>query len=107
MSIKESEVIDIIGTSEERDVVILTATDHFKWGSKEHLLMIQEKLNSYLEFLQSGEIYEAYPESKGKKIEVNIVCKYPPDDEGKKFLSLCKDAIEDSGFLFSYEVHNI
>lgn len=105
MSIKETDVIDMIGTSQQGDVVILTATDHFPWGSREHLLMLQEKLNSYLYFLQSEEFYDAYPEIKGKQAEISVVCKYPPDEEGTRFLGLCREAIEGSGFLFSYEVH--
>jgi hypothetical protein len=107
MSIEESQVIDIISTAKDGSSVTLTATDHLEWGGKEHLMMIQEKLNSYLAFVEGGEVFESYPDAKGKEIKIDIVCKFHPDEEGVKFLGLCQEAIENAGFLFCYKVNEI
>lgn len=107
MSIEKARVIDIISTAKDRSSVTLTATDHLEWSGKEHLMLIQEKLNSYLAFIESGEIFESYPDSKGKQININVTCKYPPDAEGVKFLNLCKEAVENAGFPFCYKVNEI
>jgi len=45
MSIEEAKVIDIISTAKDGSSVTLTATDHLEWDGKDHLLMIQEKIN--------------------------------------------------------------
>lgn len=66
MSIEDSKVIDIIGMAPDGSFVTLTATDHLEWGTREHLMMIQEKLNSYLAFIESGELFDTYPNAKGK-----------------------------------------
>lgn len=107
MSIEEAQVIDIISTTKDGSSVTLTATDHLAWGGKVHLMMIQEKLNSYLAFIESGEIFESYPDSKGKEININVICKHPPDVEGLKFLNLCKEAVENAGFPFCYKVNEV
>ena len=68
MSIVETKVVDIIAVPEwEPKNVILLITDHLKWGDKaqqgEHLLLLQEKINTYIAFIESGEILENYPPS--------------------------------------------
>ena len=107
MSVEESQLIDIVSTAKDGSSVTLTATDHLEWGDKEHLMMIQEKLNSYLAFVESGEIYGSYPNAKGKEIKIDIICKFHPDEEGVKFLGLCQEAIDNAGFPFSYKVNEI
>lgn len=107
MSVDDPKVIDIIHSEKEGGSVTLTVTDHLEWGDGEHLIKLQEKLDSYLAFIESGEIFEQYPGATGKVIKLNVVCKYRPDPEGEKFLSLCREVIAKAGFEFSHEAHGI
>ena len=107
MSIEDAQVIDIISSDPDGNSVTLTATDHLEWGSREHLMLIQDKLNAYLAFIESGEIFTAYPKASGKELKLEVVCKYEPDMEGKKFFALCTEAISNAGFSFAYRVHKI
>ncbi len=105
MSVDNSQVVDAIGTEKDDTVVTLTITDHLEWGNVEHLLKLQNKLNKYLAFIESGEIYDAYPSAKGKKIQISVVCKYDPDNEGFALLEQCKKQIEKAGFHLRFETH--
>ncbi len=105
MSIEDIQVIDIISTDLKDGSVTLVATDHLEWGSGEHLLTIQEKLNCYLSYIESGEVYESYPNAKGHEIKIQLACKYQPDDDAVKFLRQCEKIIDEAGFKFSYRVH--
>ncbi len=107
MSIEDPKVIDIYHSEKEGGSVTLTVTDHLEWGDGEHLMKLQDKLNSYLAFIESGEILEQYPGAAGKIIKLNVVCKFRPDPEGEKFLNLCREVITKAGFAFSYETHGI
>ena len=107
MSVEDPHVIDIIHSEKDGGNVTLTVTDHLEWGDGEHLMKLQDKLNSYLAFIESGEIFEKYPKEKGKVVKLNVVCKYHPDSEGEKFLNLCRETITKAGFEFSYETHGI
>ena len=103
MSVEDQSIIDAIGIDQNGQVV-LTISDHLEWDG-EHLFLLQEKINTYLAFIESGEILESYPGSKGKAIKINVVCKYEPSGEASNFLSQCEAAISKAGFQFGHKVH--
>jgi hypothetical protein len=76
MTIKRHGVVDFAGIDPLGDA-LLTISDHFPWDDlKEHLLRRQEKFNTYLRFIDSGEIYPKYPRSAGREIVMDVVLKY-------------------------------
>ena len=76
--------------------------DDREWNDWEHLLALQEKVNNYLAFIESGEIYTARPKARGLTIEISIRCKFAPESEDDfGFLRLARKAIEGAGFRFS------
>ena len=101
MSIEDTQTVDAIGT-EPDGTVVLTISDHLEWNDK-HLQLLQEKLNCYLAFVESGEINETYPAAKDSDIKINVICKYEPTTDGKSFLSKCEEIITQAGFGFGYE----
>ena len=67
---------------------MLTISEHLDWtDSDAHQLLLQTKLNRYLAFIESGEIFQSYPAVKGKRITFNLVFKHPPDEGGRAFLA--------------------
>jgi hypothetical protein len=106
MTIEQENEIDIISTYEEEGYVGLTISDHLEWDhSNEKLLTLQNKINTYLGFVKSGQIYVDYPGAKELKIKIELACKYPPSEEGKQFLTLLKPIIEKAGLYFDWRVH--
>ena len=103
MSIEDQNLVDAIGVDED-GVVVLTISDHLKWDN-EHLYLLQEKINTYLAFLESGKVYETYPRSKSKEFKINVVCKYEPTPSAVEFISQCTNVINQAGFQFGYEVY--
>jgi hypothetical protein len=103
MSIEDQESVDVIGVNES-GIVVLTISDHLKWDD-ENLYLLQEKINTYLAFIESGEVYEACPSSKGKEFKINMVCKYEPSPAAMQFISKCTAIINRAGFQFGYEVY--
>jgi len=104
MSIDQTEIIDAIGIDNFSGDVILTMTDHLKWGAHHHLLMLQEKLNTYLRFVESGEILEIFPDAKERNVLISLQCQYPPDKNGVKFLNQVSGFIKGAGINFSVSV---
>jgi hypothetical protein len=103
MSVDQKRIIDFISLNKKGDLVTLTVSDHLEWlQDNEHMLILQNKLNDYLMFVESGEIYKKYPQYKGLKIRIDVACKYPPVGDGIKFLELVKNKIENAGFDFTY-----
>ncbi len=106
MSIEQTDVIDFIGVSESDNEVVLTISDHLEWGSdtQNHLLLLQEKINSYLSFIEGGQLLESYPDSEGKKPIISIVGQYPLNSEAESFINQVKPIVHDAGMALRFEV---
>jgi hypothetical protein len=104
MSIEQTKVIDAIGIDNATDNVVLTISDHINWleQTNDHLFLLQEKLNSYLAFIESGEIVDAYPDAKNRKVVTDIVYKYPLNKQAQEFYQKVEKIIENAGIEFQY-----
>jgi hypothetical protein len=51
-----------------------------------HLHALQEKLKAYFVFVESGQIYEAYPEADGKPLRIDVVGKFSMPQAALSFL---------------------
>ncbi len=102
MSIDDPQVVDFISEASD-GVVILTISDHLEWD-KEHLFKLQNKLNKYLSFIESGEVYESYPKAIGKSLKIELVCMHEPNSDSVSFLLQCGEVIKQAGFDFGYQV---
>jgi len=102
MSIENVEVVDFISIGPAPDEVVLTVSDHLRWGDPEHLFLIQEKINSYLSFVEGGQILEDFPKAEGKSVRIEFVCKYPPDEDGIGFLDRCREVTLGAGIDMTY-----
>jgi len=103
VTVEETQLIDVIGTDRQTGKVHLTISDHLPWDPEnEHLLVLQEKLNTYLTFIKGGEVYSSYPDAKGRDFVIKIVLKYRPNGEGVRFLELAKQTVENAAIEFHF-----
>ena len=101
MTVEQTDVIDIISNIAQEDKFELIISDHLEWDDKnEKLLLLQQKINKYLAFVESGEVYEHYPNSKRSAFTISLACQYRPNEEGTKFLQMVKNILLDAGFGF-------
>ena len=74
---------------------------HLKWGDKaqqgEHLLLLQEKINTYIAFIESGEILESYPPSKGKLPIIRINGLYELPEQAELFIDRVAETLKEVG----------
>ncbi|GGH14665.1 hypothetical protein FAZ19_07270 [Sphingobacterium alkalisoli] len=102
MSVENSKVIDTISIN-QKNVVVLTISDHLEWDDEnEHLVLLQDKINAYLEVIESGEIYESYPDAKGKGFQIGIAFKFSPNDTAIDFLEKVEEILAQSGYELDY-----
>ena len=105
MSVEEAKFVDAIGIERDSGQVVLTITDHLVWDiANEHLVALQEKINSYVGFIDSGELLKEYARAIGRKVRIDVVCKYPPSADGERFLAAARTAVEGVGIGFSWRV---
>ncbi|WP_025130093.1 DUF6572 domain-containing protein [Pseudomonas sp. PH1b] len=109
MSITNPRVIDIWATPKrEPDSVILIITDHLEWGGKaeqgEHLLMLQEKINTYIAFIESGEIYSEIPGAYGKYPIIRVLGLYELPEQAECFMGRVTETLNEVGIGFEFEL---
>jgi hypothetical protein len=98
MSVSDINIIDFISTDPSGNIV-LTISDHLEWDEElEHILLLQNKINNYLNFIEKGQIYTDYPTAKGKNIIINIYAKFLPNDSGDQFLEMARQTVQSAGF---------
>ena len=105
MSVEQTDIVDIVSIERETGNVILTISDHLDWSdSVAHQTILQKKLNTYLAFVETGEILEQYPKAKDRPVVLNVVFRFPPDESGQAFITRARTVIESAGFTLCDEV---
>ncbi len=108
MTVEQSDVVDSIGVDIQSGSVVLTVSDHLDWGQDEegHLRLLQDKLNTYLRFVESGELHLAYSDAKGRPVLVEVVFKHAPSHAAREFLSRARAAMSSAGMMLTFtEMH--
>jgi hypothetical protein len=103
MSIDQADTIDFATIDKASGDLWLTISDHLPWDENEenHLLLLQNKLNAYLRFIESGEILSEIPEAKGRNVVINIVGKFPLSRNADFYFRKAQTVIEGAGFRYS------
>jgi len=90
MSLDNIEVVD--GTENGTDIAVLSIRDWWDGEDpRQHLVALHDKLNAYFGFVESGQIYEAYPEAAGKSQRIGIVGRCPIPQAGRGVLAKAAD----------------
>ncbi len=106
MTLDKTNVVDAVGTDKATDAVILTIIDHWDWNDeRSHLVALQEKLNSYFEFVESGQVYVSYPEGSGKSVCIDVVARYPIPAAGQALLDKASAVAAQLGMAVTSRVH--
>lgn len=100
MSILDKDSIDMINI--EKDKCILIITDHLEW-SNDHLNSLQHKINLYLHYIESEQIYVNTPDAVGKEIMIKLICKFMPNQSYISILEDIQNALYNVDVGFIYE----
>lgn len=104
MSLEDVNILDNIGIDKKSGHVILSIIDNLEWDDEyKHLSLLQEKLNYYLGFIESDEVYNAYPKAIGRNFEIFLYSKNSIPDNGIEFLNKVKGLFEEPGYILRVE----
>ena len=105
MSIAETGVIDIWGVPSCGNTVELIIADHLDWepsSEAAHLLLLQEKINTYISFIESGEINTSIPAAAGKKPVIRVVGQHTLSRLAEAFAKQVEAVLRDAGIEFDF-----
>ena len=94
-TILDTKQIDAIGFSKDGRTEMLLLLDHLDWTREyEHLKLLQEKMNSYLWFVESGQAETKRPKRviprAVKLFVIDIRFQHQPTDNCIKFLDAAR-----------------
>ena len=107
MTIESTAVVDFIGVDAETDRVVLTIVDHLEWShevEESHLKILQDKINTYLRFIESGELIGAYADAEGRNVEILLLSKHESSESGRSFLRRASEILAGAGIVFRQEM---
>jgi len=110
MSVMDEGIIDFAGLEKSEKNLVLSISDHLVWGEDAdnvHLLVLQNKINDYLRFIESGEVNEQFKPEEYSKIIIRVISKYPFSPDCIKFLNMSKQVINDAGYGLEWVVCSI
>ncbi len=90
MAIDNTNVVDAIAIDNKNRCLILLLFDYFKWDNSQneykHLILLQEKINAYIVYLESKQYEEFYKKSDITFTIIKIHFKYEISINCEKFL---------------------
>lgn len=88
MSLDNLDQVDAVGIDHDSGEVVLTIADYWDWANEQqHLLALQQKLNAYFHFIESGQIFDSYPQARGRTLTIDIVGRYVFPQVAEHFLA--------------------
>jgi hypothetical protein len=107
MSISETDTIDVVASRPDSPVVKLVITDHLEWEDiDEHLRLLQAKFNTYIAFVESGQLGRM-KEPKlppSPEVRIAVVALHAPPEETSDFFVRVEDFLREVGIGFELEV---
>lgn len=104
MAIDNTNVIDGMAIDRENTALRLLLTDHLQWvesadtiSEHDHLLMLQEKVNAYISYIETEQFKIKYPDVDFKMAIIDIRFKYDITENCEKFLQAVQDQIGQYG----------
>ncbi|EPZ0458068.1 DUF6572 domain-containing protein [Bacillus cereus group sp. BfR-BA-01489] len=108
MALHDTDKIDLVSRdNNNEDFIYLTIFDALGWEEEvreEHALLLQEKINAYLAFIENGEINTYIPElTNTSKFIIRVIAKYDLNDYAGNFYSLVRDVLHNAGYGLQFD----
>jgi hypothetical protein len=106
MSLDEINKIDAAGVDKASGLVVLTIADSWDWDDEDgHILALKSKLNAYINFVESGQVWELYPELKHGVVIVDMVFRCPLPPAAEEFIARVSAISEDLGVSLKTRIY--
>jgi Family of unknown function (DUF6572) len=109
MTVLDRDIVDFVARKPDSNVVKLGIADHLEWDRELewHCERIRDKVETYLTFIETGQIGQLTKVTLPERPEIHIVLftQFKPAAEAGDFLSRLKAAAGAYGVDFEVEEH--
>lgn len=108
MTVLDTHSVDAMGFDQTGGVFVMTIVDHLEWEHEpEHLGVLQNKLNAYLEFVLGGQAAQNYPDADAElfsTFRVDVKFQHDPPQHAWEILAVIQEKLAEYGALLQCEV---
>ncbi len=107
MAVTNPDSIDGIQINKQTGAALLLIRDDLGWSEKveyAHLMALQNKVNLYVDFVESGRLFSEMPAAKKRPVEILVVFSHAPTAQGEEFFRVVNDILKDTDIRLSYRV---
>ncbi len=99
MTIEDLDKVDYISVERETGKAVLTISDHLPWDVDEgrHLELLQAKVYRQLDGIESGEINERFPSTRGHPFAIQIYSLFELSQDGRNLIGNLKNYLGGMG----------
>jgi Family of unknown function (DUF6572) len=92
MGLENAQVVDAVGIEKSTGDLILTILDGWPWDDERaHLQALQAKFNAYLDFVESGQLWEECPDAGSRLVVIDVIFRFPPPELALELLEKAAD----------------
>lgn len=103
MSVVDNKTIDAIALTNDNKGIVLLISDHLDWEYEyQHLVLLQDKINVYISYLESGQYKGIYSDMAIKYGVIEIHFLYELTQNAKKFLQSVQNQTAELGISIRY-----
>ncbi len=103
MSVVDNKTVDGVALTDDNKGIILLITDHLDWSDEyQHLVILQEKINVYISFLEARQYEEIYKEEVITYGVIEIHFLYNLTGNAEKFLQSVQNQVTELGIKIQY-----
>ena len=102
MTIDQAGTIDIVDTDTDGSVC-MSIVDHWRWDDpRAHLSALEAKRNSYIEFIESGQLASEYPNARtASALSIALYVSYEPPQSLFDYLADVRPILAEVGVTIS------
>jgi len=105
MTVEKINEVDGLAFDDKNNELILLITDHLEWDDETtHLNILQNKINSYLSFIENEQYKEIYPDCLIENYLLKIAFEYDVSQKCIDFLSYVANQIKPLNIKIEAEV---
>lgn len=97
----EKNPADMVSLDRELGLCNLIIVAHDPWAEAQ-LLDLEGRINACLQWVESGEIYLAYPAAQSCEFVINLQFVYAPNEETQQFLAEAQNVLDDAGYALFF-----
>ena len=111
MAVDNTNVIDGMAIDKEKNVLCLLLTDHLPWNCDDnsmneydHLILLQDKINAYISYLETKQYKNTYPETCFDMAVIEIHFKYEITQNCENFLNEVQNQVGQYGIIIKAHI---